>query len=63
MSSGLSSTLSRDGGRYRGSASARARRVMSEKEMAAYLAARDSLRRIKRSYPLFAAAWRPPRSG
>ncbi|MGK6310737.1 hypothetical protein [Variovorax sp. DT-64] len=37
----------------------RALRVMSEKEIEAYLVARDAVRRIRRAAPLFAAFERP----
>ena len=50
MSSRLASTLSRDGGRYRGAIARAGRRVMSEKEIAAYLAARDIVRRVQGTY-------------
>lgn len=54
MSSGFGSSRSRNAGRYHGSPRHGAgRRVMSEKEIEAYLAARDTLRRIKRMSPLF----------
>ncbi|VTU26084.1 hypothetical protein H4CHR_01725 [Variovorax sp. PBS-H4] len=35
------------------------RHVMSEKEIEAYLAAKDTVRRIKRAAPLFASFQRP----
>ena len=53
MSSGFASSLSRDAGRHGSPREGAGRRVMSEKEIKAYLATRDALRRIKRMSPLF----------
>lgn len=55
MSSGFGSTLSGYVGRPLGAPRGGfGRRVMSDREIDAYLAARDAVRRIKRASPLFA---------
>lgn len=53
MSSGFGSSLAKCGLVPRIAQERAGRRVMSEKEIEAYLAARDTLRRIKRMSPLF----------
>lgn len=57
MSRGFGSALS--GNAQRQPRAQRARRVMSEKEIEAYLLAKDAVRRIKRAAPLFASFERP----